>query len=410
MDLTDEEKRTLQGEFGEAERIAMRVLTRLGEVNGADRMIPVVSAHLVACSYQIAGEAGIEIYTQLVEKGARVKVPTTLDPGSIDFNKWEQFRTPPDYAQRQMLIAELLKKMGVLPTWTCTPYYLLNIPHFGEDVAWSESSAVAFINSVVGSRTNRMSAYVDLCAALVGKVPRFGLHVPENRGGEILIEITPDLAEKFDDIHFPALGYLMGEIAEDKVPVISGLRSAGFDQLKFLSAAAASTGSVALYHIVGLTPEAQTLEMAFRQRKPIRNIIVGAKEIEETIDRMSTFRGGKVDAVAVGCPHASVVQMQKYAQLLKDRRVSGGVQFWVCTNEIVEAISRKMGYCQEIEKAGGKILVGTCHNDCPLGAWQFRSLVTDSGKFAYYTPTTVGSQCFFTSLSRCVQAAIDGKI
>jgi predicted aconitase len=410
MQLTDEEQRILQGESGEAERIAMRVLTKLGEANGADRMIPVVSAHLVGCSYQIAGEAGIQIYTQLVEQGAKVKVPTTLDPGSIDFKKWEEFRIPSDYAKRQFLIANLLEKMGVIPTWTCTPYYLLNIPHFGEDVAWSESSAVAFINSVIGSRTNRMSAYLDLCAAIIGKVPRFGLHLPENRRGEILLEIEPDLAAKFDDVHFPPLGYFMGEIAEDKIPVISGLRSASFDQLKFLSAAAASTGSVALYHIVGITPEAQTLKMVFGKRRPARTWRIGLKEIEETIDRMSTFRGGKVDAVAVGCPHASVSQMQRYAHLLKDQNISAGVEFWVCTNEIVETISRKMGYCQGIEKAGGKILVGTCHNDCPLGAWKFNSLVTDSGKFAYYTPTTVGSKCFYTSLSRCVQAAIEGKI
>ena len=410
MELTEEEKRILDGEEGEPRRVSMRILTRLGEVSGADRMIPVASAHLVACSYQIAGEAGIEIYEKLVQQGARVSVPTTLDPGSIDFKRWREFRTPEDYAGRQIIIAGLLERMGVIPTWTCTPYYLLNVPRFGQDLAWSESSAVAFVNSVIGARTNRMSAYIDLCAAIVGKVPRFGLHIPENRGGEILVEIQSELSEVFSDGHFPALGYLVGQIAEDKIPVITGLKGATFDQLKAFSAAAASTGSVALYHIVGITPEARTRDEAFLGKKPSQQVKVGRKEIAETMESMGTYSSAKVDIVGLGCPHASVDQIRRYAEFLEGKKVHKNVELWVCTNEIVETITRKMGYIDIIEKAGGRIMVGTCLNDCPLSAWNFRHLVTDSGKFAYYTPTTVGSECCFTTTQECVEAALSGRI
>jgi len=410
MKLTEEEKRVLNGEEGEPERVAMRILTKLGEVNRADRMIPIASAHLAGCSYQIAGEAGIEIYTRLVEQGAKVSVPTTLDPGSIDFKRWRELKTPEDYAGRQIIIAELLERMGVIPTWSCTPYSLLNVPRFGQDLAWSESSAVAFVNSVIGARTNRMSAYVDLCAAILGKVPRFGLHIPENRGGEVLVELERDLCDAFTDVHFPALGYMVGQITEDKIPVITGLARATFDQLKAFSAAAASTGSVAFFHIVGITPEARTIDEAFLGREPVRRFTVGLREISKTMESMGTYDGGNVDVVGLGCPHASIDQMRRYAELIKGRRIHKGVELWVCTNEIVEAMARKMGYIDVIERAGGRIMTGTCLNNCPLSSWNFRYLVTDSGKFAYYTPTTVGTECYFTTTQSCIEAAVRGRI
>ena len=206
MHLTDEEKSILDGAQGEPKRTALHILSKLGEANDADRMIPIASSHLVGCSYQIAGEAGIEVYSRLVEQGAKVAVHTTLDPGSIDFLRWREFKTPAEYASRQQIIADLLEKMGIAPTWTCTPYYLLNIPHFGEDLGWSESNAVAFVNSVIGARTNRMSAYVDLCTALLGKTPRFGLHVTENRRGEILFELDEESGRGFPGFLFPGSG------------------------------------------------------------------------------------------------------------------------------------------------------------------------------------------------------------
>ncbi|HWU37243.1 MAG TPA: aconitase X, partial [Candidatus Acidoferrum sp.] len=266
--LTLEERRILGGEFGEPQRIALGVLVKLGEAYGADRMVEISSAHVVGSSYQIAGEAGIDIYSQLVAQGARVKVRTTSDPGSIDFLRWHEFRTPVNYAQRQIRIAELLDQMGVIPTWTCTPYTTFNVPKFGEDLGWSESSAVVFANSVIGARTNRLAAYVDVCAALTGRVPRFGLHVPECRRGEVLFDLDLKLTTNFHDHYFPALGYLVGQVTGDRIPVIAGVKHATCDQLKAFGAASAASGSVALYHMVGITPEARTLEEAFGGRSP----------------------------------------------------------------------------------------------------------------------------------------------
>jgi predicted aconitase len=410
MHLTDHERRILDGAFGEPQRIALNVLTRLGEAYGAERMVEIASAHIVGSSYQIAGEAGIEIYSRLVEQGAKVAVRTTSDPGSVDFARWPEFKTPPGYAARQNRIAELLDRMGVIPTWTCTPYTTFNVPIFGQHLGWSESSAVVFANSVVGARTNRLAAYVDVCAALVGRVPLFGLHLPECRRGQVLFELTPELSENFEDHFFPALGFLVGRKTGERIPVITGIRHATLDQLKSFGAAAAASGSVALYHMVGITPEARTLCEALGGQNATERCQVGREEIELTIEQMCTGQTGTVDVVGLGCPHASVDQIRRYAALLEGKRVSAGTQLWICTNSTVEQMASQMGYRDTLLAAGAKFMVGTCHNDCPLDAWNFKRLATDSGKFAYYTPTTVGSECIFTSTERCVEAAVSGRL
>jgi len=409
MQLTDAERRILDGAGGEPRRLALQVLVKLGEACGAERMVEIASAHLVASSYQIAGEAGIAIYTQLAEQGARVVVRTTSDPGSIDFARWREFKTPAEYAARQTKIAELLDRMGVIPTWTCTPYTTFNVPHFGEHLGWSESSAVVFANSVIGARTNRLAAYVDLCAALTGRVPCFGLHLDEGRRGDVLFELDAELSADFADHHFPALGYLVGQVVKDRIPVILGIRRATLDQLKAFGAASAASGSVALYHMIGITPEARTLEEAFGSRTPTERMAVGRREIEAVMEQMGASEG-PVDVVGVGCPHASIDQMARYAALLEGKRVHPNTQLWICTNVVVEEMARKMGYLDVIQRAGARLMVGTCHNDCPLEAWGFRRLATDSGKFAYYTPTTVGTECAFASTEACIRAAITGRV
>jgi predicted aconitase len=188
------------------------------------------------------------------------------------------------------------------------------------------------------------------------------------------------------------------------------VRGASFDQLKAFGAAAAASGSVALYHMVGITPEARTLEEALGGRQPSERHVIGPREIQETLAQMSTGQDGPVDVVGVGCPHASIDQIRRYALLLQGKRVHAGVELWICANTVVEEMARKMGYLKTIEQAGAKLMIGTCHNDCPLGSWGFRRLVTDSGKFAYYTPTTVGTQCIFASTEACFEAAITGRV
>jgi len=410
MELTAEDRRMLDGEEGEPRRMAMRVLSQLGEATGADTTVPIASAHLVACAYFCVGEAGIEIFSRLVDQGARVAVPTTMNPGSVDLRRWEEQKTPKVTADRQRKISELVEKMGVIPIWSCTPYYHFNVPRFGQYIAWAESSAVVFSNSILGARTNRMSAYVDLCAALAGRMPRFGLYLRENRAGRFVVEIDRELDRAFETHYYPALGYLLGEVANERIPVVDGLSGGSFDQLKLMGAAAASSGSVAMFHIVGLTPEAKTREEALQGKEPEEVIRVGRKEIEGVIERMSTFSGNRVDAVAIGCPHASVDQMRYYAELLDGRKVNADTVLWICTSRPAEEMARQMGYLDALEKSGAMIVTETCINNPPFSEWGFESLLTDSGKFAYYTPTTVGSKCLFTSTEKCIEAAVTGRV
>jgi hypothetical protein len=410
MELTQEEKEMMDGAQGQPKRFAMRVLKKFGDATGAERMVPIASAHLVACSYSSVGEAGIEIYTKLVDQGAKVVVPTTLNPASVDDRRWQQHKTPEKYAERQRILFQLVEAMGTIPIWSCTPYYHMNIPRFGQIVAWAESSAVAFINSVIGARTNRMSAYVDLCAALAGRMPFFGLYKTENRAGQFLMELDPEVNKNMKSHYYPALGYLMGQLSKERIPVIDGLSNATFDQLKLMCAASASSGSVALFHLVGITPEARTRDEAFQGKKPEEVFHVGPKEMKAVIDSMRTYTGNKVDAVAIGCPHASVDQIRLYAEMLEGKKVNPGTVLWICTSRPVEDIARRMGFMDTLEKAGAIIVTDTCINNPPWSDWGFESLLTDSGKFAYYTPSTVGSKCWFTSTESCLRSAITGKI
>jgi predicted aconitase len=240
-------------------------------------------------------------------------------------------------------------------------------------------------------------------------VPCFGLHLDEGRCGDVLFELDAELSDDFADHYFPALGYLVGQVVKDRIPVILGIRRATLDQLKAFGAASAASGSVALYHMVGITPEARTVKEAFGGRTPTERIPVGRQEIEAVMEQMGAA-DGPVDVVGVGCPHASIDQMARYAALLEGKRVHPNTRLWICTNVVVEEMARKMGYLDTIERAGATLMVGTCHNDCPLEAWGFRRLATDSGKFAYYTPTTVGTECVFASTEACIQAAITGRV
>jgi predicted aconitase len=241
-------------------------------------------------------------------------------------------------------------------------------------------------------------------------MPLFGLYLKENRAAKFVVEIDEKLDRDFKDHYYPALGYLLGEVARERIPVVDGLSGGSFDQLKLMCAAAASSGSTAMFHIVGITPEAPTREEALQGKEPEEVIRVGKEEIEAVIKRMSTYVGEKVDAVAIGCPHASVDQLRQYAELLAGRKVHKDTVFWICTSRPVEEMARQMGYMEALEAAGAMIVTDTCINNPPFSAWGFESLVTDSGKFAYYTPTTVGSKCAFASTEQCIEAAVNGRL
>jgi len=410
LNLTDLEKRMLDGDEGDAARVAMQILVRLGETYGAGEMIPIASAHVVGSSYQIAGEAGIEIYQRLVRQGAKVRVRTTCDPASIDFERWTEFRIPDDYAGKQKRVASLLADMGVIPTYTCTPYYVLNPPLFGEHVAWAESSAVNYVNSIIGARTNRLSAYVDLAAAIAGRVPKFGLHVRENRRGDVVFSIDQALQRNFKDVYYPAIGYYIGSVCGTHIPVIDGLPRTGLDNYKMMCASMAASGSTSMFHIPGVTPEAATLTEALKPGVKPERYVIDEALVRRVMEEVMSTGTGKVDIVGLGCPHASVEQIARYADFLQNKKVMAGTELWICTNRVVFGMAVAMGYADILAQAGARLMVDTCLNDAPLSAWGFKHLVTDSGKFAYYVPTSLGATCTFTDSDSCLRAAVEGRI
>jgi len=409
--LTREEELMLEGHYGEAVETAMEVLVRIGDAYGAGRMVGVASGHLVSCIYNVVFEAGVEVVEALARAGGRLRVPSTLCTGSAPLRNPGEFRVPGDWLEGQRRLAAAFEGMGAVPLWSCTPYLHVNVPRFGQNIAWGESNCVCYANSVIGARTNRYPSYVELCAALAGRVPEFGLHLDENRRGQVLFELKGFGRRALSDVDYPLIGYAVGLVAVDRVPVITGIpNDVGRDQLKALGAAAASSGSVALYHAVEVTPEARTLKDAFRGERPSERVEIGPGDLSSAREELSTVGGGRVDLVAVGCPHYTLDQVAELANLLRGKRIADGVEFWVCTNRIVEEAAERMGYGGVLRAAGVKVMTDSCVLNGPTFTWNFETMATDSAKFAHYGPMQAGCNAIYAGTGECVEAAVRGEI
>ena len=297
MIVADDEKACLDGRRGDANRLAMELLVEVGRSFGAARLIPITSAHILG-HFGSLHQAGIDFLGHLVKGGGRCAVPTTVDPSSVDFDRWEKFRVPADYRDRQKKLADLVEALGVIPSWSCTPYCAFNVPRFGDNIAWAESSAVAFANSVIGARTNRTPFGLDICAAITGKVPEFGLYCDENRRGSILFEVT---VTDMSDLDYHTLGAIVGRRSGFHVPVIKGVDPrVSTDRLRTFGAGAASAGSVALFHMMGITPEASMAD-PFGGLKPVERIVIGRKELKAMEETIATApQDAAVDMVTPG--------------------------------------------------------------------------------------------------------------
>ncbi len=409
MYLTPEEKDILAGSQGNAAKLAMETLVKIGEINGAERFIPIKNVHLVLHAYKSAFDAGVETAERIAEMGGRFSVPVTIDPYGMDAEDWEGAKTPPHYAKQQMKLENAVMQMGVIPNWTCTPYYGFTAPRMGEHLAWSESSAVAFANTVCGARTNRQTAIVDIFCGIVGRAPLTGLHLDENRRGEVLINLKVD--RPLDNWEYPALGYLVGQKLGAKIGVIDGIEgSPNSEDLKNFCAAAAAAGSVALIHLVGVTPEASTKEQAFGGNAPAETIEITEKDLLNTRKSMCSNSTDKVDFVALGCPHYTINEIVKVHKLLNGRKVHPETAFWIYANSYALRLSEKMGIRQDLEKAGVVIRAETCMIISPVKDWGFKTMMTDSGKCSYYGPAECGTEMIFASVEECVESAVSGKL
>jgi len=394
MYLTKEEEKILDGEKGEVLERMFRLLVRLGDIYGADKMIPVGSVQVAGVSYKSIGDPGTEFLEDMASKGAKVKVLTYLNPAGMDLENWKELGFPKDFAKNQLRIMDAFKKMGIVITSTCTPYLAGNLPRFREHIAWSESSAVSFSNSVIGARTNREGGPSALAAALCGVTPNYGLHLWEKRQPTIKVDVDADLDFNSD---FGALGYYVGKQVKNKIPYFSGIKNANTDQLKALGAAMAASGAVALYHVEGLTPEADVVE-----KKGLEKIFVGEKEINETYEKLNT--GKKPDIVIFGCPHASLREISALANKLEGKHLKKPV--WICTSRMVKEAAERMGYNEIIAKAGGSVVADTCMVVSPIEKMGYKTTGVNSGKAANYLPGFCKQNVVFANIDDLVEAQL----
>lgn len=408
--LSRKDKEFLEGKNGESARIAMEVLVELAKSYGASKFIDIKQAHIDGCSFAATGQAGLEFAEKLAEGGGKVRVPTTLNITSRDIKRWKDFKVPKSFSSKSAAMEKAYLKMGCIPIWTCAPYQQGNIPRFGEHITWAESNAINFANSVFGARTARYGDFTDICAALTGRTPYIEFHLTENRRGQFLFKFHGLENREHSTAFYASIGYLVGKITADLVPVLQGIPAEiTFDQLKALSAASASSGSVGLFHVVGITPEAHNLEMAFQGRQPLQIADYGYDDVLEIARELTvTVKRKNVDLIAVGCPHFSYQEVVMTLKLLKSRRIAEGVQFWIHTNQNTEFLLKKMGVWEEIEETGAMITTDTCILNWPLDNWDFKVLMTNSGKFAHYAPAQTGLEVIFGSLKTCVETAISG--
>jgi predicted aconitase len=396
MKMTKQEQKMLDGAEGYAVRKSMEILVALGEIYGAESLIDVGSVQVAGVSYNNLGDAGLEFLDELAHDG-RVRVLTTLNPAGMDLENWRQLGISPEFAEKQNLVIKAFEKMGILISCTCTPYLIGNLPLYGEHVAWSESSAVTFANSVIGAKTNKEGGPSALAAAFVGKTPCYGLHLDENRIPDIHVEVKEELTRLSD---WGALGYAIGKKAENRIPYLTGIKSATLDELKSFCASVVTYGAKPLFYIKGITPASE------KQTQPKETVTVEPADIKAAYEAIND-QVSEIELVCVGCPHCSVNEISRVAELLKGKRVAEGTEFWVATSRTAKQLSDKRGYTATIEAAGGKFACDTCMAVAPLKG-RFKSLATTSAKGCFYSRQNL-MKTKMGSIEQCVEAAVTGK-
>jgi predicted aconitase len=396
MYLTEKEQKMLDGEEGYAVRKSMEILVALGDIYGAERLIKVGSVQVAGVSYHNLGDAGLEFLNELAKDG-RVKVLTTLNPAGMDLENWRQLGISEEFAEKQNMVIDAFTKMGILISCTCTPYLIGNLPRYGEHVAWSESSAVTFANSVIGAKTNREGGPSALAAAFIGKTPCYGLHLDENRVPNIHVEVNASF-KKFSD--WGALGYSVGKKAENKIPYITGIKDAELDELKSFCASVVTYGSKPLFYMQGITPGAESRQL------PKEKVMVEDGDIKEAYENINDDVTD-IELVCIGCPHCSIREIAEIAELLKGKKISSNTEFWVATSRSAKQLADACGYTKIIERAGGKFACDTCMAVAPLKG-RFKSVATTSAKGCYYSRHNA-MKTKMGSIKECVEAAVTGK-
>jgi predicted aconitase len=394
--LTNTEEQMLKGEYGQAVALCMRLLTALGDVFGAEKLIKVDSVQISGVSYKNIGDWGLDFLESLAGAGGKVSVKTTLNPAGMDLKRWREMGVKKSFAEKQLRIIKAFRKMGIPENCTCTPYFAGNRPRLNQHVAWAESSAVVFANSVLGARTNRESGPTALASAITGRTPLYGYHLDENRKPTLLVEVDPSI---IGSLEYSGLGYFIGKNFNFSVPYFSGLREPKIDELKALGAGLASSGAIALYYMKNISREC----VGFAENIKTETVTVTKKDIKQQIEELSL--NGNPDCIFVGCPHCSLNEIMQIAKKVKGKKVSR--KFWVCTSRNVFRIAEKNSYVKIIEDAGGLVLCDTCVVVSPIRELGIRSVATNSCKAAYYLPSTSRVKVSLRDLDGCIKEAVN---
>ncbi|MEX6631931.1 aconitase X [Hyphococcus lacteus] len=406
LTLTEEDRSILGGEFGPMAARAMKILVRYGEATGATEFVSIRSAHIDGCLYH--GPSSIDFAQSFVKLGGLVRVPTTLNVAAADVTHPEWHCGDPSTLNEQKKLTDFYTQIGCIPSLTCAPYQRLVRPQFGDHIAWAESNAIVFANSILGARTDRYGDFADLCAALTGRVPLVGLHRDENRHPELLVTVPKVSETKLPrDLYFGATGYLLGLCAKGKIPYVRGLpEDASEDELKALGAAGASSGSLALFHAEHLTPETHDINASH-----LPHLEFSSDELGAVIDdHCSAKTGDPVAAICLGTPHYSKDEFIRLSDTIIGRKKAPSVDFYVSTSrEIAEHINTHSRFAP-LREFGVRLIVDTCTYLAPVVDRRDGYILTTSAKYAHYGPGNLNRRIALMTLERCINAAVAGKV
>jgi len=374
----------LEGAYGPGVARAMEIIVALGRIYEAEYLVPVTSVQVSGVSYRNLGEAGLEFLREWADLGARARVPTTLNPAGIDLEAWQALGFSEHFARRQARVVEAYQRLGVQPTCTCTPYLIGNRPGLGEHVAWAESSAVSYANSVLGARTNREGGPSAMAAAITGRTAAYGLHLDEARRAALKVEVVCPLNTR----------------AQNRVPMFQGIGPCTEDDLKALGAAMAASGAVALYHVEGVTPEADRPDLLLPNHETYRVHDLAPAYAALNADAL------EIDLAWFGCPHASLEEIRRIAQLLRGRPLTADL--WITVARDVRRQAASEGLVEAIEASGGRVVADMCVVVAPMEELHYRVLATPSAKGATYVPSHAGLLVRYGTVEQCVEAAVTG--
>jgi predicted aconitase len=404
------------GEYGVGLKEAMRIVVTLGDVVDAERLVEVSSAHvmgegIMVLVNEIMANENLDGLETLTSSGAHFRAFTTNNPGFLDIREWQASVMKKNLVSSQQQLDELFKRLGVISTCSCVPYLLGNLPRYGQHVSWSASSGQIFANSILGARSERDGVIASTAAAITGRIPEYGIHLTENRRGQVSVNMETLDLENFTYEDFSCLGYVIGSKVGERIPVLKGFpKNPTLENTKGLLTHLSVGGAVSLCHIVGVTPEARTLEDAFQGEEAEDSVSIEPHEIDGVYEKFDNVQDGNIDLVCFGCPHCTIGEIQQIASLLRRKKIHEGVKLWVSTARQIRLLADRMGLVSVIENAGGQVLTDVCISDPYEGDLEgINTVATNSLKAAFYLPGIRGRKVAFGNTEECINAAISGR-